>query len=92
MRVARRLLITIACLLVLGVSASHAAPRWEESSESGQEIDVPLPRLRPMRLRQQWRPSPTGYDNERIHRFWRRYRPVRPEKPAKNQRPEEYLD
>lgn len=93
-RALRCLLITfiICCALPLTSAPGYAAPRWEESSESGQEVDVPLPPIRPLRSHQRWRASPSGYDSERIRRFWRRYRPPRAEKPAKDNRAEEYLD
>jgi hypothetical protein len=54
---------------------------WEDSNESGVEVDEALPPLPQPKAVRRWKSPPHGYDPERIRRFWHDYRPPREEKP-----------
>ena len=80
----KRILVTS---LILFALVGGAAPRtsradedWQDSSDSGVETDEGLPPLPKSPYSMHLKSSPSGYDEERIRRFWRKYRVQRPEK------------
>jgi hypothetical protein len=86
-------LLLAALLLMLTSAGASAGRAWEDSNESGEEIDAPLPPLPSKPLYRGYQPSTsTGYKSGRMQRFWRNYSRPRAEKGVKEVEPREYID
>lgn len=78
----RRALVLLSLMLLFAMPAkvARADEEWEDSNDSGVEVDEamhPLPQPKALR---HLKAPPSGYDQERIHHFWRHYKAPREEK------------
>jgi hypothetical protein len=83
----------VAAAMLLGpLSTNIKASTWQESNESGEEVDAPLPPLPSKPLYRGTKPLSSGTDLKTRQRRSGKVRQPRPEKQPKPAPPREYLD
>lgn len=91
-RCGRQTLLWLTLFLLVALP-SEARPWLGYSTESGAEIDAPLPKLPNYGPPQRWRSDPKGYTDDRIKRYWNQYkRPKHYDSFDPEDRPKEYFD